>query len=69
MLASKIELMRGKAKVECLLEQMKSLQDEGKLESQRWKIQEMKWMPEEGVESSGLQMQLEEQIAKSELLL
>ena len=81
-LASKIELMRDKAKVECLLEQMKSVQDKRNLESQRWKIrlseniekaefilQEMKSMLEEGLRAPGLEMQLEEQIAKSELLL
>ena len=81
-LAFKIELMRDKAKVECLLEQMKSVQDEAKLESQRWKmrlgkniqkaefiLQKMKSMLEEGMGASGLKMQLEEQIAKSELLL
>ena len=81
-LASKIELMRDKAKVERLLEQMKSLQDEEKLESQRWKmrlnenmekaefaLQEMKSMPGGGLGASGLEMQLEEQIAISELLL
>ena len=81
-LASKIEFMRDKAKVECLLEQMKSLQDKGNLESQRWKIrlsdntekaefilQEMKSLLEEGLRAPGLEMQLEEQIVKSELLL
>ena len=82
-LASKIEWIRSKAKVGCLLEQMKSVQDKGKLESQRWKVQlsenikkaefalqEMKCMPEEEVvEASGLEMQLEEQMARSELLL
>ena len=81
-LASKIELMRDKAKVECLLEQMKSVQDEGKLESEKWKmrlseniekaefiLQEMKSMLEKRLGASGLEMQLEEQIAKSELLL
>ena len=81
-LAPKIELMRDKAKVECLLEQMKSVQDEGKFESLRWKmlssenigkaefiLQEMKLMLEEGLASPGLEMQLKEQIAKSELLL
>ena len=83
-LASKMELVRSKAKLECLVERMKSVKDEGKLESQRWKIrlskniekaefalQEMKWMPgEEGVEALGLDiMQVEEQIAKSKLLL
>ena len=81
-LAFKIEFMRGKAKVKCLLEEMKSVQDEGKLESQRWKmrlgeniqkaefiLQEMKSMLEEGLRTPGLEMQLEEQIAKSELLL
>ena len=83
-LASKMELVRSKAKLECLVERMKSVKDEGKLESQRWKmrlskniekaefaLQEMKWMPgEEGVEALGLDiMQVEEQIAKSKLLL
>ena len=81
-LASKIELMRDKAKMDCLLEQMKSIKDEGNLESQRWKkrlsdnmekaefiLQEMKSMLEEGPEAPGLEMQLEEQIANSELLL
>ena len=82
-LALKIELVRSKAKLECLVERMKSVQDEGKLESRRWKmrlskniekaefaLQEMKWMPEEGVETLGLDiMQVEEQIAKSKLLL
>ena len=81
-LASKIELMRDKAKVECLLEKKKSVKDERNLESQRCKkrlsdnmekaefiLQEMKSMLEEGLEAPGLEMQLEEQIAKSELLL
>ena len=80
--AFKIELMRDKAKVECLLEQMKSVQDERKLKSRRWKkrlsenmekaefvLQEMKSMLEEGLGASGLEIQLKEQIAKSELLL
>ena len=79
-LASKIELTREKAKVECLLEQMKSVQDEGKLESPRRKmrlsenitkaefiLQEMKWNT--GLGALGLELQLKEQIAKSELLL
>ena len=78
---SKMGLMRDKAKVECLLEQMKSVQDEGKLESQRWKmrlseniakaefiLQEMK-SNAGGLEAPGLELQLKEQIAKSELLL
>ena len=78
----KMKLMRDRGKMECLLEQMKSVQDEGKLEPQRWKmrlneniekaevaLQEMKWMPEEeGLEAPGVEMRLEEQIAKSELL-
>ena len=81
-LASKIELMRDKAKVECLLEQMKSVKDERNLESQRCKkrlsdnmekaefiLQEMKSMLEEGLRAPGLEMPLEEQISKSELLL
>ena len=82
-LASTIELVRSKVKLECLVEQMKSVQYGGKLESQRWKmrlskniekaefaLQEMKWMLEEGVEALGLDvMQVEEQIAKSKLLL
>ena len=81
-LPSKIELMRDKAKVECLLEQKKSVQDEGNLESQRWKkrmsdnmekaefiLQEMKSMLEKGLEAPGLEIQLEEQMARSELLL
>ena len=59
--ALKIELMQDKAKVECLLEQMKSVQQEGKLESDSWDwrlseniekvkslLQKMKLMPEEG---------------------
>ena len=74
--------MRDKAKVECLLEQIKSVQDKTNLKSQRWKIRlseniekaefilpEMKSMLEEGLGAPGLEMQLEEQIAKSELLL
>ena len=71
--------MRDKAKVECLLEQIKSVQDKTNLKSQRWKIRlseniekaefilpEMKSMLEEGLGAPGLEMQLEEQIAKSE---
>ena len=81
-IAFKIELMQDKAKVKCLLEQMKSLQDKGNLESQRWKmrlsenmekaefiLQEMKSMLEEGLGASRLEVHLKEQIVKSELLL
>ena len=81
-IAFKIELMQDKAKVECLLEQMESVKDEGNLGSQRWKmrlsenmgkaefvLQEMKSMLEEGLGASGLEVHLIEQIVKSELLL
>ena len=79
-LAWKKELIRDKAKVECLLKQ--SVKDKGNLESQRWEkrlsdnmeeagfmLQEMKSMLKEGLGARGLEVQLKEQIAKSELLL
>ena len=79
-LVSKIELTQDKANVECLLEQMKSVKDEGNLEPQRWKmrlsdnmekaefiLQEMK--SNARLAAPELELQLNEQIAKSELLL
>ena len=79
-LALKIELMRVKAKLKCLLEQMKSVQEVEELES---KILQMRlgvnvkkaesvlqgMLEEEGLEGPELKMQLEEDIAKLELLL
>ena len=78
-LASKIELFRVKAKLKCLLEQMKSVQEVEELESQSWKtrlgvnvekaesvLQEMP--EEEGLDAAGLEIQVEEDIAKSEFL-
>ena len=79
-LALKIGLMRVKAKLKCLLEQMKSVQEVEELES---KILQMRlgvnvkkaesvlqgMLEEEGLEAPGLKMQLEEDIAKLELLL
>ena len=70
-LALKIELMRVKAKLKCLLEQMKSVQEVEELES---KILQMRlgvnvkkaesvlqgMLEEEGLEAPGLEMQLEE---------
>ena len=79
-LASKIELMRVKAKLKCLLKQMKSLQEVEKLESQSWKIRLgvnvvkaksvlQKKQEKKRLEAPGWEMQLEEDIAKSELLI
>ena len=77
---SKIELMRVKAKLKCLLEQMKSVEEVEKLESQALQMRlavnvkkaesALQEMPEEeGLEAPGLEMQVEEDIAKSEFLL
>ena len=79
-LASKIELIRVKAKLKCLLEQMKSVQKVEELESQNLQVRlavnvknaesVLQEMPEEkGLEAPGLEMQVEEDIAKSEFLL
>ena len=79
-LASKIELMRVKAKLKCLLEQMKSVQKVEELESQNLQVRlavnvkkaesVLQGMPEEeGLDAPGLEMQLEEDIAKSEFLI
>lgn len=74
----KIELMRDKAKMECLLEQMKSVQDESQswkmrlsetIESTEFALHEMEWMLEKGLEAPELEMQLQKNIGKSELLL
>ena len=79
-LASKIELIRVKAKLKCLLEQMKLVQKVEELESQNLQVRlavnvkkaesVLQEMPEEkGLEAPGLEMQVEEDIAKSEFLL
>ena len=79
-LASKIELTRVKAKLKCLLEQMKSVQEVEELESQSWKMRlgvnvekaesVLQEIPEEeGLDTPELEMQVEEDIAKSELLI
>ena len=77
---SKIELMRVKAKLKCLLEQMKSVQEVEELGSQSWKMRlgvnvekaesVLQGMPkEEELRAVWLEMQLEKDIAKSEFLL
>ena len=77
---SKIELKRVKAKLKCLLEQMKSVQEVEELGSQSWKMRlgvsiekaesVLQGMPkEEGLGAVWLEMQLEKDIAKSEFLL
>ena len=77
---SKIELMRVKAKLKCLLEQMKSVEEVEELESKILQVRlavnvnkaesVLQEMPEEeGLDAAGLEMQLEEDIAKSEFLL
>ena len=76
---SKIELMRVKAKLKCLLEQMKSVKEVEELESKILQVRlavnvkkaesVLQEMPEEeGLGAPGLEMQVEEDIAKSEFL-